>query len=93
MWQGRISNGLRRSRSMSYEYHWVVVYDEEWGAFMVDVETTILNLKDHPGVIFNKTTDKWEFLEEDSALEAEYLRLEEILAYNLTRLDIPKKVG
>ena len=83
----------KQDNNMSYEYHWVVVYDEDWGAFMVDVETTILNLKDHPGVIYNKTTGKWEFLEEGSALEAEYLRLEEILAYNLTRLDIPKKVG
>jgi hypothetical protein len=78
---------------MSYEYHWVVVYDEEWGAFMVDIETTLLNLRDESGVVYNKTTGKWEFLEEGSALEAEYLRLEEILAYNLTRLDIPKKVG
>jgi hypothetical protein len=77
---------------MSYEYHWVVVYDEDWGAFMVDVETTILNLKDHPGVIYNKTTGKWEFLEEGSELEAEYLRLEEILAYNLTRLDLSKEL-
>ncbi len=25
---------------MSYQYHWVVVYDEDWGAFMVDGETT-----------------------------------------------------
>ena len=78
---------------MSYEYHWVVVYDEDWGAFMVDIETTVLNLKDHPGVVYNKTSGKWEFLEEGSELEKEYLRLEEILAYNLTRLDIPKKVG
>ena len=78
---------------MSYEYHWVVVYDEEWGAFMVDIETTLLKLRDESSVVFNKTTGKWEFLEEGSALEAEYLRLEEILAYNLTRLDIPKKVG
>jgi hypothetical protein len=78
---------------MSYEYHWVVVYDEEWGAFMVDIETTLLKLRDESSVVYNKTTGKWEFLEEGSALEAEYLRLEEILAYNLTRLDIPKKVG
>ena len=78
---------------MSYEYHWVVVYDEDWGAFMVDAETTLLNLAEHPGVIYNKTTGRWEFAEEDSELEAEYQRLEEILAYQLTRLDIPKKVG
>ena len=77
---------------MSYEYHWVVVYDEDWGAFMVDAETTLLNLAEHPGVIYNKTTGRWEFAEEDSELEAEYNRLEEILAYQLTRLDIPKKV-
>jgi hypothetical protein len=92
VWKGRVSNGLRRSRSMSYEYHWVVVYDEDWGAFMVDAETTLLNLAEHPGVIYNKTTGRWEFAEEDSELEAEYQRLEEILAYQLTRLDIPKKV-
>jgi len=78
---------------MSYEYHWVVVYDEEWGSFMVDIETTLLKLRDESSVVFNKTTGKWEFLEEDSELEKEYYRLEEILAYNLTRLDIPKKVG
>lgn len=77
---------------MSREYHWVVVYDEDWGAFMVDVETTVLNLKDHPGVVYNKTIGKWEFLEEGSDLEKEYLRLEEILAYNLTRLDLTKEL-
>lgn len=78
---------------MSYEYHWVVVYDEDWGAFMVDVETTIMNMAEHPGLVYNKTTGRWEDdLEEGSELEAEYNRLEEILAYQLTRLDIPKKV-
>jgi hypothetical protein len=78
---------------MSYEYHWVVVYDEDWGAFMVDVETTLLNLSEHPGVIYNKTTGRWEFAEEGSELEAEYQRLEEILAYNLTRLDLTAEIG
>ena len=77
---------------MSYEYHWVVVYDEDWGAFMVDAETTDLNLKDHPGVVYNKTIGRWEDLEDDLGLEAEYLRLEELLAYQLTRLDLSKKV-
>ena len=77
---------------MSYEYHWVVVYDEDWGAFMVDVETTLLQLKEHPGVIYNKTTGKWEGFEEGSDLEKEYYRLEELLAYNLTRLDLKKEL-
>jgi hypothetical protein len=89
MWQGRISNGLRRSRSMSKQYHWVVVYDEDWGAFMVDAEGEIL---DRDRLLYNKESGKWEYLEEDTEQEAEYYRLEEILAYNLTRLDIPKKV-
>ena len=40
----------------------------------------------------NKESGKWEYLEEDTEQEAEYYRLEEILAYNMTRLDIPKKV-
>jgi hypothetical protein len=78
---------------MSYEYHWVVVYDEDWGAFMVDAETTDLNLKDHPGVVYNKTSGHWEDLDDNLGLEAEYLRLEQLLAYNLTRLDLSKKVG
>ena len=78
---------------MSYEYHWVVVYDEDWGAFMVDVETTMLNMSEHPGLVYNKTSGRWEDgLKEGSELEKEYYRLEELLAYNLTRLDIPKKV-
>jgi hypothetical protein len=60
---------------------------------MVDVETTLLNLSEHPGVIYNKTTGRWEFAEEGSELEAEYQRLEEILAYNLTRLDLTAEIG
>ena len=78
---------------MSKQYHWVVVYDEDWGAFMVDAETTLMNLAEHPGVIYDKDSGKWEFMEEGSELEAEYYRLEEILAYQITRLDIPKRVG
>lgn len=75
---------------MSKQYHWVVVYDEDWGAFMVDAEGEIL---DRDRLLYNKESGKWEYLEEDTEQEAEYYRLEEILAYNLTRLDIPKKVG
>jgi hypothetical protein len=60
---------------------------------MVDVETTMINMADHPGLIYNKTSGRWEDdLKQGSELEAEYQRLEEILAYQLTRLDIPKKV-
>ena len=77
---------------MSKQYHWVVVYDEDWGAFMVDVETTMAKLSEEQGVVYNKDSGKWEFMEEGSELQLEYLRLEEILAYQLTRLDIPKKV-
>ena len=75
---------------MSNQYHWVVVYDEDWGAFMVDAEGELL---DRDRLLYNKQSGKWEYLEEDTEQEAEYYRLEEILAYNLTRLDIPKKVG
>ena len=75
---------------MSNQYHWVVVYDEDWGAFMVDAEGELL---DRDRLLYNKESGKWEYLEEDTEQEAEYFRLEEILAYNLTRLDIPKKVG
>lgn len=77
---------------MSYQHHWVVVYDEDWGAFMVDAETTNVMLEEGDGTIYNKTTGRWEFAEEGSEELAEYQRLEEILAFNLTRLDIPKKV-
>jgi hypothetical protein len=28
---------------MSKQYHWVVVYDEDWGAFMVDAEGELLD--------------------------------------------------
>lgn len=76
---------------MSYQYHWVVVYDEDWGAFMVDAETTNLLLEEQNRIIYNKTTGHWE--QADSESTVEYLRLEEALAYELTRLDIPKKVG
>ena len=73
---------------MSYQHHWVVVYDEDWGAFMVDAETTSVMLEEGDGTIYNKTTGHWEFAEEGSEELAEYQRLEEILAYNLTRLDL-----
>lgn len=75
---------------MSKQYHWVVVYDEDWGAFMVDAEGEML---DRDRLLYNKESGKWEYLEEDTEQEAEYYRLEEILAYQITRLDIPKKVG
>ena len=75
---------------MSYQYHWVVVYDEDWGAFMVDAEGEIL---DRDRLLYNKESGKWEYLEEDTEQEAEYYRLEEILAYNLTRLDLTAEIG
>ena len=77
---------------MSYQHHWVVVYDEDWGAFMVDAETTA-TMSRWSGTIYNKDSGHWEFPEEESDLANEYDSLEEILAYNLTRLDITKKVG
>ena len=78
---------------MSYSYHWVVAYDEDWKAFMVDIETTVNSLEEGSGVIYNKTTGRWEFMEEDSELEAEYRRLEEILAYGVNRLDLTAEIG
>jgi hypothetical protein len=75
---------------MSKQYHWVVLYDENWKAFMVDAEGEIL---DRDRLVYDKESGKWEYLEEDSELEAEYFRLEEILAYNLTRLDLTAKRG
>ena len=78
---------------MSKQYHWVVVYDEDWGAFMVDVETTMAKLSEEQGVVYNKDSGKWEFMEEGSELQLEYLRLEEILAYQLTRLDLTAGTG
>ena len=75
---------------MSYQHHWVVVYDEDWGAFMVDAEGEIL---DRDRLLYNKESGKWEYLEEDTEQEAEYYRLEEILAYNLTRLDLTAEIG
>ena len=74
---------------MSKQYHWVVVYDEDWGAFMVDAESEF----DRDKIMYNKETGRWEFLDHDSEEEAEYQRLEEILAYQITRLDIPEKIG
>lgn len=73
---------------MSKQYHWVVVYDEDWECFMVDAESTL----DRDKLLYNKESGKWEYLEEDTDQEAEYYRLEEILAYNLTRLDLSEKV-
>ena len=78
---------------MSYQHHWVVVYDEDWGAFMVDAETTNVMLEEGDGTIYNKTTGHWEFAEEGSEELSEYQRLEEILAYNLTRLDLTAGIG
>jgi hypothetical protein len=56
---------------------------------MVDAEGELL---DRDRLLYNKESGKWEYLEEDSVEEAEYYRLEEILAYNITRLDLTKKV-
>ena len=77
---------------MSKQYHWVVVYDEDWGAFMVDAETTT-TMSRWAGTIYNKTTGHWEFPEEESDLANEYDSLEEVLAYNLTRLDLTAGTG
>ena len=73
---------------MSKQYHWVVVYDEDWGAFMVDAESEF----DRDKIMYDKETGRWDFLDPDSEEETEYYRLEEILAYNMTRLDLTKKV-
>ena len=70
---------------MGYEYHWVVIYDTDLGAFKVDVETTIMNLAEHPGLVYNKSSERWEDLEEGSGLEAEYARLEDALTLQLTQ--------
>jgi hypothetical protein len=56
---------------------------------MVDAEGELL---DRDRLLYNKESGKWEYLEEDSEQEAEYYRLEEILAYNITRLDLTEKV-
>ena len=77
---------------MSYQHHWVVVYDEDWGAFMVDAETTA-TMSRWAGTIYNKTTGHWEFPEEESDLANEYDSLENVLAYNLTRLDLTAEIG
>ena len=74
---------------MSKQYHWVVVYDEQWGAFMVDAESEF----DRDKIMYNKDTGRWEFLDPESEEEAEYYRLEEILAYQLTRLDLTAEIG
>jgi hypothetical protein len=50
-------------------------------------------LSEEQGVVYNKDSGKWEFMEEGSELQLEYLRLEEILAYNLTRLDLTAGIG
>jgi hypothetical protein len=77
---------------MSYQHHWVVVYDEDWGAFMVDAETTA-TMSRWSGTIYNKDSGHWEFPEEESDLANEYDSLEEILAFNLTRLDLTAGIG
>jgi hypothetical protein len=43
--------------------------------------------------MYDKETGRWEWLDPESAEEAEYYRLEEILAYNLTRLDLTAGIG
>jgi hypothetical protein len=74
---------------MSKQYHWIVVYDEDWKCFMVDAEPML----DRDRLIYDKESGKWEYMEEDSTQEAEYYRLENILAWNMTRLDLTGKVG
>jgi hypothetical protein len=75
---------------MSYQHHWVVIYDEDWKCFMVDAEHTTLMFDEDRGSLYNKTLGVWEQPEEDSILRAEYLRLEKTLAYQLTRLELDK---
>jgi hypothetical protein len=77
---------------MSKQYHWVVVYDEDWGAFMVDAESTNV-LIGNERLIYDSNIGKWEDFEEESDTANEYYRLEEILAYNLTRLDLTAEIG
>jgi len=72
---------------MSKQYQWVVMYDENWGAFMLDAESTNVFLGNEK-LIYDSDTGKWEDFEEESDTANEYYRLEEILAYNLTRLDL-----
>ena len=74
---------------MSKQYHWIVVYDEDWKCFMVDAEPML----DRDRLIYDKESGKWEYMEEGSTQEAEYYRLENILAWNMTRLDLTGKVG
>ena len=74
---------------MSKQYHWVVVYDEDWKCFMVDAD---LGFFHRDKMLYNKESGKWGYLEEDSEEEAEYYRLEEMLAYQMTRLDLSEKV-
>ena len=73
---------------MSKQYHWVVVYDEDWKCFMVDAESEF----DRDKIMYDKETGRWDFLDPDSEQEAEYYRLEEMLAYQITRLDLSEKV-
>ena len=56
---------------------------------MVDAESEF----DRDKIMYDKDTGRWEFLDPESEEEAEYYRLEEILAYQITRLDIPEKIG
>lgn len=72
---------------MSYQYQWVVTYNEDWGAFMLDLESTNDLLKANKKTIYNKETGRYEWREGGAVLD-ELLRLEQILAYNLTRLDL-----
>jgi hypothetical protein len=66
------------------------VYDEDWGAFMVDDAEPLL---DEDRLVYDKSLGKFYNMSMGSPEEKEYQRLEEILAYQITRLDIPKKVG
>jgi hypothetical protein len=43
----------------------------------------MMNLAEHPGLVYSKTSGRWEDLEEGSELEAKYNRLEEVLGYQL----------
>ena len=78
---------------MSKQYHWVVVYDEDWKCFMVDALPWVSRAEfDRDKIMYDKETGRWEWLDPESEQEAEYYRLEEMLAYQMTRLDLTEKV-
>ena len=56
---------------MNKQYHFVVLWDEDTGRFIVDNETAEDMFKD--GTVYNKTHGEWNFETED----------EEVFAYEL----------